>query len=103
MVRGLMSHSHGSGGSAMLSLRTLDSLDLRDIATAGLGIPQASLPSNDEDLRAALIAETIRVGLHHLYSENDARPVHQLALRNWVSRKLDGLSADLFSEHVRMD
>lgn len=82
----------------MLDLQSRPEIDVADLALEGIGVDRAHLPSDPEDARSALVAETIRVGLHHLYVANGSQPVHQLSLRNWVARKLDGAVPALFGE-----
>ncbi|MFA5860315.1 MAG: hypothetical protein WDA16_01335 [Candidatus Thermoplasmatota archaeon] len=58
----------------------------------------ANATRSEAELRATIVAETVRVGLCRLLHESPLRRVHQNQLRNWVRRKLEGVIPDLFTD-----
>lgn len=69
---------------------------LQSLAEPLLKVGSEALPYDETSLRAALIAETLRIGLFELYSRQGTRnPVHPLALRSWVRHKLAPVIPDV--------
>lgn len=72
---------------------------VRSMAEPIVGQEPNALPHNETSLRAALIAETIRIGLFDLYHRSDpGTPVHPLSLRSWVRHKLQPIIPDVLDE-----
>jgi hypothetical protein len=69
---------------------------LQSLAEPLLRVGPEALPYDETSLRAALIAETLRIGLFELYRRQDTRsPVHPLKLRSWVRHKLAPVIPDV--------
>lgn len=69
---------------------------LSEFAIKGLKWKQEQIPSDPVILRAAVIADTIRMGIYFLYSANHSfTPVHNLEVRTWISHKLLPVIPDL--------
>lgn len=78
-------------------LETVGPPSLKQIAIAGLDWRPETLPADPNRLKAAVVAEAIRVAVSSLYYASDPpAPVHQTALRSWIRHKLEPLIPDLF-------
>ena len=84
---------------------TIDSVDapsLSEFAMKGLKWTQEQLPSDQETLRSAVVADTIRMGIYLLYSTGQYfAPVHNLEMRSWISHKLLPVIPDLFDSEEK--
>lgn len=67
-------------------------------ARDAINLPEGHGPRTEAELRATVVAETVRVGLCRLLHESPTRKVHQNQLRSWVRRKLEGVIPDLFAD-----
>lgn len=76
---------------------------LAEIAEHGLGLRATDLPRGEDELRAVIIAETVRLGLCHQYERSGNMPVHHSSVRNWVGRKLEAAMPDLFGSEDTID
>ncbi|WP_423743922.1 hypothetical protein V5735_13055 (plasmid) [Haladaptatus sp. SPP-AMP-3] len=61
----------------------------RSLLTSFTGVSEGRIHLSDEVVRRALVAEGIRLAIADIVDQNDDWPtVHNLRLRNWVTRKL---------------
>lgn len=72
---------------------------LRALSESILRPDPKSLPFDEQTLRAAIIAETLRIGLFDLYHQDGTEsPVHPLSLRAWVRHKLEPVIPHIMEE-----
>ena len=72
---------------------------LQSIAAQLLGPGTDTFPHDESSLRAAVIAETLRIALFNLYNGPYGKsPVHPLSLRSWVRHKLGPLIPNILEE-----
>ncbi len=80
-------------------VEVVDRPTLRALAEPLIRLGPNALPYDETSMRAALIAETLRIGLFELYHGPDIRsPVHPLILRSWVRHKLGPVIPNILEE-----
>lgn len=67
-------------------------------ARDAIDLPEGHVPRTEAELRASVVAETVRVGLCRLLADSPIKKIHQNQLRGWVRRKLEGVIPDLFAD-----
>ena len=90
------------GAKLSVTIDSVDAPSLSEFAIKGLKWTREQLPSDQETLRSAVVADTIRMGIYLLYSTDQSfAPVHNLEIRSWLSHKLLPVIPDLLDSEEK--